>query len=430
MHDIKEIRDNPEMFDSSLMRRGLEPQSKIILQLDKKRRQELQVSETSRMQQKKLSEGYIQAKKESNDKEMSRLQGEISCIKAKISKSEESLNLLDKKLKKALLELPNLPQEDCPNGLSEVDNIEVRSWGQKREFKFKPKEHFEIPGAIGLDFETSSKISGSRFVVLRGSMAKLNRAISQYMLDFHIEKNNLEEMWVPVLVNSDAMVGTGNLPKFADDSYQTNDGKWLIPTAEVSLTNTVAKTILSQSELPKRLVAQSQCFRSEAGSAGKDTKGMLRQHQFEKVEMVTICDQKDGESELLRMRECAEKILEELCLPYRTVVLCTGDMGFSSTKTYDIEVWLPGQNKYREISSISNCGSFQARRMSARYRETPESKPKFVTTLNGSGVAIGRCLIAILENYQEADGSIVIPEVLRRYINNFSKISKDGVLGK
>ncbi|MFL2806663.1 MAG: serine--tRNA ligase [Paracoccaceae bacterium] len=430
MHSVKEIKDDPAKLDKGLVSRGLEPISEKLLKIDIERRAQIQISETTRALLNKLSNDFKKLGHAPNEQKISEIRNEIKFKKGEMSAAEEKLKALDTKLNDILLSLPNIPSSDCPQGMTENDNVEIHRWGKVREFKFKPKEHFDIPAAKGLDFEISSKISGSRFVVLRSQMAKLHRAIGQFMLDVHAEENNLEETWVPVLVNSKSMFGTGNLPKFAEDSYQTKDGKWLIPTAEVPLTNIVANSVLLQSELPKRLVAHSQCFRSEAGSAGKDTKGMLRQHQFEKVEMVTVCIPENSDTELTRMKRCAEKILEMLNLPYRTVILCTGDMGFSSEKTYDIEVWLPGQNKYREISSCSNCGDFQARRMSARYKESTESKPKLVNTLNGSGLAVGRCLIAILENYQEIDGSLVIPKALIKYMGGYTNISPQGKLEK
>jgi seryl-tRNA synthetase len=294
---------------------------------------------------------------------------------------------------------------------------------------FKPKEHFELAAVQnGMDFEMGAKLSGSRFVVLSGAVARLHRALAQFMLDVHTNENGLMEVNAPVLVRDEAMTGTGQLPKFAEDSYQTTNGWWLIPTSEVTLTNTVSGTIIEDKNLPLRMTAHSLCFRSEAGSAGRDTSGMLRQHQFEKVEMVSVTKPEDSEAELMRMTKCAEGILERLNLPYRTVLLCSGDMGFGATRTHDIEVWLPGQDTYREISSCSVCGDFQARRMNARFRRDGEKKPEFVHTLNGSGLAVGRCLIAVLENGQQEDGSVALPEVLHSYIGGKTQITKDGIL--
>ncbi|NRB00672.1 MAG: serine--tRNA ligase, partial [Rhodobacteraceae bacterium] len=326
-------------------------------------------------------------------------------------------------------ELPNLPQASVPDGESEEDNVEIHRWSTPREFDFAPKEHFEIAGAAqGLDFETAAKLSGSRFVVMRGAVARLHRALAQFMLDIHTTENGLSETSTPVLVRDDAMLGTDKLPKFGDDSYQTTNGWWLIPTSEVTLTYSVAGDILDAADLPRRMTAHTLCFRSEAGSAGKDTAGMLRQHQFEKVEMVSITHPDHSDAELERMTKCAEGILERLGLPYRTVVLCTGDMGFGAQRTHDIEVWLPGQNTYREISSCSTTGAFQARRMNARFRPEGGGKPEFVHTLNGSGLAVGRCLIAVLENGQHEDGSIELPEALHPWLGGKTTITPEGEL--
>jgi seryl-tRNA synthetase len=315
-----------------------------------------------------------------------------------------------------------------PEGPDESGNVEIRRWGTPREMAFKPLEHFDIPAAKdGLDFPTAAKLSGSRFVVLRGAVARVHRALAQFMLDLHTTEHGLAETWTPVLVKEEAMYGTNQLPKFAEDSYQTTNGWWLIPTSEVTLTNSVAGDILDEAALPLRMTAHTHCFRSEAGSAGKDTTGMLRQHQFEKVEMVTICTPETALAEHERMTKCAEAVLERLGLPYRTIVLCTGDMGFGAQKTHDLEVWLPGQNTFREISSVSTCGQFQARRMNARYRPAG-GKPDFVATLNGSGLAVGRCLIAVLENGQEADGSVTLPAALVPYLQAKTRITADGVL--
>jgi len=315
-----------------------------------------------------------------------------------------------------------------PDGPDETANVELRRWGTPRAFDFAPREHFDIPGAKpGLDFETAAKLSGSRFVVLRGALTRIHRALAQLMLDMHVDEHGLSETWTPVLVKEDAMYGTNQLPKFAEDSYQTTNGWWLIPTSEVTLTNTVAGAILDGAALPIRLTAHSQCFRSEAGSAGKDTTGMLRQHQFEKVEMVSITRPEDSRAEHERMTACAEAVLRRLDLPYRVVVLCTGDMGFGATRTHDLEVWLPGQNTYREISSVSVCGDFQARRMNARFRDAG-GKPDFVHTLNGSGLAVGRTLIAVLENGQQADGSVDLPAALHPYLGGRTRLTAEGTL--
>jgi len=328
-----------------------------------------------------------------------------------------------------LMGLPNTPRDDVPDGEDEAANVEIRRWGTPPAFGFKPSEHWELGEAMGaMDFETAAKLSGSRFVVLTGALIRLHRALAQFMLDTHVDGNGLTEVWTPVLVRDEAMTGTGQLPKFAADSYRTTNGWWLIPTAEVTLTNLVAGQILDAATLPRRYTAHTQCFRSEAGSAGKDTRGMLRQHQFEKVEMVSITRPEDSAAELERMTGCAQGILEKLGLAYRTVVLSTGDMGFGARRTHDIEVWLPGQDAYREISSCSVCGDFQARRMNARFRPEGAKRPEFVHTLNGSGLAVGRTLIAVMENGQRADGSIAVPEVLRPYLKGARAIGPDGVL--
>jgi seryl-tRNA synthetase len=325
--------------------------------------------------------------------------------------------------------IPNLPYHDVPDGADETANVEIHRWGSPRNFAAPPREHFEIPAAqADFDFEAAGRLSGSRFVVMKRALPRLHRALAQFMLDTHVTRHGLTEVWTPVLVRDEAMLGTGQLPKFAEDSYQTTNGWWLIPTAEVTLTNLVAGKILDEAELPIRMTAHTACFRSEAGSAGKDTAGMLRQHQFEKVEMVSITRPEDSRDEQERMRGCAEAILEALGLPYRTVVLATGDLGFGARRTFDLEVWLPGQGTYREISSVSDCGAFQARRMNARFRRGEGARPEFVHTLNGSGLAVGRTLIAVLENGQEADGSVTLPPVLAPYLGGQTRITEEGVL--
>ena len=430
MHDIKFIRDNPGEFDRQLGRRGLEPVSTEILAIDKLRRQKIQEAENFRagLNQKSKLAGVARSK--GDLEEFEKLRNSITKTKEKAQELERQESEANQKLNDFLLTIPNLPLTEVPDGKSENDNEEKHRWGTPTSFTFLPKEHFEILGVkSGMDFSTAAKISGSRFVLLSGSIAKLHRALAQFMLDVHTDENGLIETWTPVLVNPETMLRTGQLPKFAEDSYQTEEGKWLIPTSEVTLTNIVSGLIVDEEYLPRRFCAHSQCFRSEAGSAGKDTAGMLRQHQFEKVEMVSITKPSESENEQTRMLRCAEGILEKLELPYRTVVLCTGDMGFGARKTYDIEVWLPGQQKYREISSVSNCGDFQARRMNARFRPKGEKTTQFVHTLNGSGLAVGRTLIAVLENYQNEDGSITIPDVLVSYLRGFTAILPDGVFG-
>jgi seryl-tRNA synthetase len=344
-----------------------------------------------------------------------------------VARLEDEAREQDRRLTELLLELPNLPYDDVPDGKDESDNVELRRWGTPPEFGFTPKEHYELPAARDLDFATAARISGARFVMLRGHVARLHRALAQFMLDVHSTENGLTEVNGPVLVREEAMVGTGQLPKFAEDSYRTTDGRWLIPTSEVTLTNSVREQMVEAGALPIRLTAHSLCFRSEAGSAGKDTAGMLRQHQFEKVEMVSITRPEESDAEHARMTRLAENILERLGLPYRTVILCTGDMGFGARRTHDIEAWLPGQNTYREISSVSTCGDFQARRMNARFRDE-DGKPQFVHTLNGSGLAVGRTLIAVLENGQQEDGSVALPEVLAPYLGGATRLTAEGQL--
>lgn len=428
MHDIRFIRENPAAFDAALSRRGLAALSPELLAIDEARRGKILAAETAAAAQNAASKEAGAAKARGDDGEFNRLRALVADKKAEIARLTDEAGAEDARLKDALARIPNLPLDEVPTGRDEADNVEIRRWGNPRDLDFTPKEHFDIPAVKpGMDFETAAKLSGSRFVVLKGAVIRVHRALAQFMLDTHIEEHGLTETWTPVLVKEEAMFGTNNLPKFAEDSYQTTNGWWLIPTAEVTLTNTVSGDILDEATLPIRMTAHTQCFRSEAGSAGKDTTGMLRQHQFEKVEMVTICTPDTALAEHERMTRCAEAILEKLGLPYRTIVLCTGDMGFGSQKTHDMEVWLPGQNTYREISSVSTCGQFQARRMNARYRALG-GKPEFVATLNGSGLAVGRCLIAVLENGQQADGSVDLPAVLHPYLGGRTRIAADGTL--
>ncbi|MFN6007168.1 MAG: serine--tRNA ligase [Paracoccaceae bacterium] len=428
MHDIRFIRENPAAFDTALSRRGLKPMSSDLLAIDEARRAKILASETAAAAQNAASKDVGAAKARGDNAEFERLRALVAEKKAEGARLTEEAGAEDARLRDALMRIENLPLDEVPNGPDETGNVEIRRWGTPRETAFKPLEHFEIPAAKdGLDFPTAAKLSGSRFVVLRGAVARVHRALAQFMLDLHTTEHDLAETWTPVLVKEEAMFGTNQLPKFAEDSYQTTNGWWLIPTSEVTLTNTVAGDILEEAALPIRLTAHTHCFRSEAGSAGKDTTGLLRQHQFEKVEMVTICTPETALAEHERMTKCAEAVLERLGLPYRTIVLCTGDMGFGSQKTHDLEVWLPGQNTYREISSVSTCGQFQARRMNARYRPAG-GKPDFVATLNGSGLAVGRCLIAVLENGQEADGSVTLPSALVPYLHGKTRITADGAL--
>ena len=429
MHDIRAIRENPAQFDEGLGRRGMPAMSSQVLALDESRRAAIHAAETAQAEQNAASKQVGAAKAEVDEAEFERLRALVAEKKAEVAALNEKAAGLDVELRDMLMALPNPPLAEVPDGADEADNVELRRWGTPRTFNFAPKEHFEITGVKpGMDFETAAKLSGSRFVVLRGAVIRVHRALAQFMLDTHINEHGLTETWTPVLVKDEAMFGTNQLPKFAEDSYQTTNGWWLIPTSEVTLTNTVSGEILDASQLPIRMTAHTQCFRSEAGSAGKDTSGMLRQHQFEKVEMVSITHPDESLAEHERMTGCAEAILQKLGLPYRVVVLCTGDMGFGAQKTHDLEVWLPGQNTYREISSVSVCGDFQARRMNARFRPADGGKPEFVHTLNGSGLAVGRCLIAVLENGQQEDGSVELPEALHPYLGGKTRIAADGTL--
>ncbi len=429
MHDIRAIRENPDQFDAAMARRGISGASSEILTLDEARRATILRAETAQADQNKASKEVGAAKAKGDETEFERLRALVAEKKAEVAAMQAEAKEMDAKLTEMLSALPNIPLDAVPDGADEDDNVEVRKWGHPRNFSFDPVEHFEIEGVKhGMDFETAAKLSGSRFVVLSGGVVRIHRALAQFMIDTHVEENGLTETWTPVLVRPEMMYGTGQLPKFGEDSYETTNGWWLVPTAEVTLTNIVSDAIVEESYLPRRYVAHTQCFRSEAGSAGKDTAGMLRQHQFEKVEMVSITHPSESHAELDRMTSCAQGILEKLGLAYRTVVLCVGDMGFGARQTHDIEVWLPGQNTYREISSCSVCGDFQARRMNARFRPEGGGKPEFLHTLNGSGLAVGRCLIAVLENGQQADGSVDLPEVLHPYLGGKTRLGSDGVL--
>ncbi|AHM02718.1 Seryl-tRNA synthetase [Roseibacterium elongatum DSM 19469] len=429
MHDIRAIRETPDAFDAALARRGLAPQSPAILALDEARRACIARAEAAQAERNAASKAVGRAKASGDEAEFERLRALVSEKKEEIARLEDEAKDKDAALRDLLSGIPNLPYDDIPEGADEADNVEIHRWGKPRDFDFQPKEHYELAAVQGgMDFETAAKLSGSRFVLMSGAVARLHRALAQFMLDIHTLENGLTEVNAPVLVRDDIMYGTGQLPKFGEDSYQTTNGWWLIPTSEVSLTNIVNDTIVEESYLPRRYTAHSLCFRSEAGSAGRDTAGMLRQHQFEKVEMVSITHPDQSDEEQKRMLRCAEGILEALQIPYRTVVLCTGDMGFGARRTYDIEAWLPGQNTYREISSVSTCGDFQARRMNARFRPAGGGKPEFVHTLNGSGLAVGRCLIAVLENGQQEDGSVLLPQVLHPYMGGRSRITPEGTL--
>lgn len=430
MHDIRMIRENPAAFDAALGRRGLSAMSSEILAIDTARRAKITAAEDALATRNAASKDVGKAKASGDEVEFERLRKLVGDKKAELAALEEEAKAEDERLTELLMGIDNLPHDDVPDGADEADNVEIKRWGTPRDYSFTVKEHYEIGEAMGqMDFEVAAKLSGSRFMVLSGALIRLHRALAQFMLDTHVDQNGLTETWTPVLVRDEAMVGTGQLPKFSEDSYQTTNGWWLIPTAEVTLTNLSAGEIIDEAALPRRYTAHTQCFRSEAGSAGRDTAGMLRQHQFEKVEMVSVTKPEDSAAELERMRGCAEGILEALEIPYRTLVLCTGDMGFGSRKTYDLEVWLPGQNTYREISSCSVCGDFQARRMNTRYRPEGEKKKlEFVHTLNGSGLAVGRALIAVMETYQEEDGGVAIPAVLQPYMKDATRITATGKL--
>ena len=419
MHNLKEIRENLEHFKTSLSHRNSEVDYDQILDLDKKNRQLIQEKEKFEMEKKNISK--------SKDESLFEKSKEISKQIENLSKKQK---IIKNELDNLLSSIPNLPLDEVPVGKDENDNIEVTKSGEIKDFKFKPLSHYELGEKLNmLDFDLATKTTGSRFVFVKDKLAALERAISNFMIDTHIQKNGYTEISPPLMATDETMFGTGQLPKFENDQFEIkfddkNDRKFLIPTAEVILTNMVKNQIIDKKKLPMRLVASTPCFRKEAGSYGKDTKGMIRQHQFYKVELVSIVENNQCMQELERMTECATKILDDLKLPYRKIILCTGDMGFGAEKTYDLEVWLPSENKYREISSCSSCGSFQARRMKARYKNN-DNNIEFVGTLNGSGLAVGRTLIAILENYQLEDGSITIPEVLKPYMGNIDKISNN-----
>ena len=423
MHDIRFIRDNPEAFDAGLKRRGEEPASATILELDERKRAVATKMQQAQSRRNEASKAIGAAMGQGDTEKAEALKAEVGELKKILPELEEEDRQLTAELQNALAVIPNIPADDVPDGADEEDNVEIAKWGDLREFDFEPQEHADLGPALGLDFETGARLSGARFTFLRGDMAKLHRALGQWMLDQQTMENGYTECNPPVLVNDAAMYGTDKLPKFAEDSFQTTGGRWLIPTAEVSLTASVQGEIIDNDTLPIRMTALTQCFRSEAGSAGKDTRGFIRQHQFEKCELVSIVRPEDSDAEHDRMTACAEGILQALNLPYRKVLLCTGDMGFGARKTYDLEVWLPGQGAYREISSCSNTGDFQARRMNTRFRPEGEKKTEFPHTLNGSGLAVGRTLVAVLENYQQADGSVTIPDVLKPHMGGIEILS-------
>ena len=453
MHDIRFIRDNPDAFDRGLMRRGLAPQAQRLITLDEHRRAKILALETAQARRNAASKEIGEAKKKKDEEKAKGLLSEVAALKETIPEMEAEEKNASRALDDALAEIPNLPFDEVPDGKDEKDNVEHHRFGAKRDYAFAPKQHFDLGEALGqMDFETAAKLSGARFVVLRKGLARLERALGQFMLDVHTsEPHNYTEVSPPLLVRDDVMFGTAQLPKFALDQFitgrdlveylDTYDARiggafdvplyressqtlWLIPTAEVPLTNLVRESIVDEAQLPLRYTACTPCFRAEAGAAGKDTRGMIRQHQFTKVELVSITTPEQSKDEHERMLACAEEVLKRLDLHYRVMILSTGDMGFASQKTYDIEVWLPGQNMYREISSCSICGEFQARRMNARYRTKEGRAVRHVHTLNGSGVAVGRALIAVMETYQQADGSIAVPEALQSYMGGMKKIEK------
>jgi len=425
MFDIKYIRKQPEEFDHGLARRGLEPHSAEILALDEERRQAVARLQELQSQRNSSAKRIGRAKAAGDEEQAQRLMDEVAGLKQKIREGEEEERRLGAALDELLASLPNLPLDEVPDGESEADNAEIRQVGEPGKFDFKPLEHFELGERLGMmDFESAAAMSGSRFVILRGDLARLERALAAFMLDLQTREHGFEEVSPPLLVRDEAVFGTAQLPKFAEDLFRTENGYWLIPTAEVPLTNLARERIIDESRLPLRMTAHTPCFRSEAGAAGRDTRGMIRLHQFNKVELVSIAHPDRSLEEHEYMTACAEEVLKRLELPYRVVVLCTGDMGFSARKTHDLEVWLPGQDCYREISSVSVCGDFQARRMKARFRPAGGGKPQYVHTLNGSGLAVGRALVAVMENYQREDGSIAIPEVLRPFMGGQEVIER------
>jgi seryl-tRNA synthetase len=417
MHDIRLIRDNPEAFDEALQKRFLPPQADEILRLDRKRREALTRQQEAETERNALSKQIGQAKAKGDEDTFNKLRSDVDRLKGVLEESGTDAAKFEEVLNQHLAGLPNLPADDVPVGEDEDANEEVRGWGDPRTFDFEPKDHVDLgEGLELLDFERAAAISGSRFAALSGGLARMERALAQFMLDLHTQEHGFTEVSPPYLVRDEAMYGTGQLPKFAEDSFHTDNGYWLIPTSEVPLTNLFRDTIHAEANFPARLTAFTPCFRSEAGSAGRDTRGLIRMHQFHKVEMVCVTKPEDSDVELERMTNCAEEVLRRLELPYRVMLLSSGDMGFGARKTYDLEVWLPSQKTYREISSCSNCGDFQARRMNARFRRDGEKKPEFLHTLNGSGVAVGRALLAVMENHQNVDGTITVPDVLRPYM--------------
>jgi len=423
MFDTKWIRDNADSFDAGLARRGADPLANEIITLDDQRRSHIQKLQDAQSRRNAASKEIGKAMGAGDKALAENLKKEVGDLKSLIQNGADEERRLNEALKELLSAIPNIPLEETPDGASEADNVEVRQHGVQSKLDFEPKQHFELGEALGMmDFETAASMSGARFVILKGPLARLDRAIGQFMLDLQTGQNGYTEVNPPLLVRDQAVYGTGQLPKFADDLFATTDGRWLIPTAEVPLTNMARESIVDEADLPKRLTALTPCFRSEAGSAGRDTRGIIRQHQFWKVEMVSMTTPENSRAELDRMTGCAEEVLKQLGMHYRVLTLCAGDMGFGAQLTYDIEVWLPGQGAYREISSCSVCGDFQARRMAARYRAHGEKGTRYIHTLNGSGLAVGRTLVAVMENYQNEDGSITVPDVLQPYMAGMTKI--------
>ena len=425
MHDIKTIRENPAAFDEGLARRGLAAQSAALIILDEKRRAQMASLQEAQGRRNALSKEIGAAMGKKDMALADKLKAEVASLKDQITSGEEQERVLGKELQDALSVIPNIPLPSVPDGKDEHSNVEVRRWGVKPEYNYTPLQHFDIGEGLKLmDFEIAAKLSGARFVVLKGALARMERALAHFMLDIHTNEFGFSETSAPLMLRDEAMYGVGQLPKFADDLFKTTSGHWLIPTAEASLTNLVREQVLDEAQLPLRMTAYTPCFRAEAGAAGRDTRGMIRQHQFSKVELVSIVAPDQSDSEHERMTACAEEILKRLGLHFRTMLLCTGDMGFGSRKTYDLEVWLPGQNAFREISSCSQFGDFQARRMDARCKAADAKQARYVHTLNGSGLAVGRTMVALLENYQSPDGSVTIPQALQPYMGGMSSIKR------
>ncbi len=426
MHDIRLIRDHPEAFDAALARRGLPAQASELLAIDERRRTAIAAAQDAQARRNDLSKQIGQAKAARDEERAQSLRAEVADLKQRLPELEDQERAAGADLDTRLAAIPNLPAADVPQGADENDNALIGELGERPTPGFDPREHDAIGPALGMDFDTGVALAGARFTLLRGQMARLSRALGQFMLDRLVTEHGFEEVAPPLLVRDEVAFGTGQLPKFAEDLFKTTDGRWLISTAEMSLTNMVREKILAEGELPLRLAALTPCFRSEAGAAGRDTRGLIRQHQFDKVEMVAITTPEASDAEHERMTRCAEGVLEALDLPYRRMLLCTGDMGFSAARTYDLEVWLPGQARYREISSCSTCTDFQARRMNARYRPDREKTTRFVHTLNGSGLAVGRTLVAVIENYQQQDGAVAIPAALAPYMGGITRLEPRG----